>query len=414
MLSLPKSRLNFFLDRGVYLAILTYLAALAFSTALMEIACVVALLGWAVLKFERRQWKSLPVEKETFFFLAVFAMLSVISFFWSEFPKQSFRGIFKVLKQVLLFWMVTETLNTPARQKTAFRVLTFVFIGLGLDGAWQYVFGKDLIRHIAFEPASSGPRISASFHNYGLLASFVISFLPPLVSRFERSAAWTQKLGASLATALGLLLLFWTRLRGAWVALFGGICFFLWNSKKRMYLALVLLAALGGLFALPRSMVIHLDSQGKEQSLIERFYLWDRAIQVVKARPWTGTGINTYSVAHQKYDRTQSWRVKNYYAHNGYLQIAAETGLPSLFCLLTFFFLYFRGAFQTLRKIPEGMERRTLVGFLTGLVNFLILAVIDTIFHNPPAVMGFWFLMGWAAAYRNLLEPNRAVSSLED
>jgi len=161
------------------------------------------------------------------------------------------------------------------------------------------------------------------------------------------------------------------------------------------------LVAIGSVFFLPRSMVIHLDSEGKEQSFVERVYLWDRALQVIRARPWTGTGINTYSVAHQKYDQRQNWRVRNYYSHNGYLQIAAETGLPSLACLLAFLFFYFRRAIQSLREGSEGGAGRTLIGILTGLVNFLMLALVDTVFHNPQAVMGFWFLAGWGVAYQN-------------
>ena len=305
----------------------------------------------------------------------------------------------KVLQQVSLFWIAADALHTSERQRTAFRVLTFVFIGLGLDGIWQYAFGKDLIRQIAFEPASAGPRISACFKNYGLLASFVITFLPLLAINLERKTP-VHSLGNLAGSLLGCLLLFWTRLRGAWIAFVGGICFHIWNTKKRVYLLWVILAAGAILFFLPRSMVVHLDSESKEQSLIERFYLWDRAAQVILARPWTGTGINTYSVAHQEYDKRKNWRVRNYYAHNGYLQIAAETGLPSLFCLLAFLFLYFKETFAALKKIPEGLERRTLLAFLTGSVSFLILAVIDTIFHNPQTVMGFWFLLGWGAAYR--------------
>ena len=310
----------------------------------------------------------------------------------------------------MLFWVVAETLATRERQVTAFTVLTFVFIALGLDGIWQYVFGADLIRRIAFEPASAGPRISASFHNYGLLASFVVSFVPLLFARLEKRRGARHLFSLCLGIALGLLLLFWTRLRGAWIALLGGVLFFLWLDRKKVYVGLVMLAVAVGFLLLPKSMIIHLDAEGKEQSLVERFYLWDRAIQVIEARPWTGTGINTYAVAHQQYDRRHNWRVRNYYSHNGYLQIAAETGLPSLACFLAFLLFYFRGALGLLGRLPDGVEKRSLIGILSGMLNFLILGLIDTIFHNPQAIMGFWFLAGWGIAYQNVVAESRGVS----
>lgn len=402
MHSMPKSGLavDAFLDRWVYLCLLVLLASLCFSTALMEISFVAALIGWVILK-TKKGW-SVPCDKKMFWALAAFVSLSSISFFWSEFPKQSFRGILKVLKQFLVFWMVAESFQTTGRQQTAFQTLSYLFIFLGLDGAWQYVFGTDLIRRIPFESASSGPRISASLHNYGLLAAFVLTFWPLLFSRLEKRGGLAFLFRSSLGVVLGLLLLFWTRLRGAWLAFLGGVIFFLWNQKKKLYLVLLFCAATEAILLLPRSMVIHLDAERKEQSLVERFYLWDRAAEVIRARPWTGTGINTYAVAHQKYDRRQNWRVKNYYAHNGYLQMAAETGLPSLACFLTFLFFYFRKAFGFLKGATNEEEKRTLVGILTGLVNFLILSLIDTILHNPQSVMGFWFLAGWGMAYSNL------------
>ena len=391
-----------FLDKVTYFSVLIFLASLTWSTALMEIMSVTMLIGWGFLK-SKNGWK-LEIDKRVFYFLAAYVFLSTISFFWSEFPKQSFRGVFKILQHFFLFWIVAETLKTPERHRTASKILIYSFIILGVDGIWQYVFGKDLLRQIACEPASSGPRISATFKNYGLLASYLISFLPLLGALFKRGDERKKNWAVVTGVFLGLLLLFWTRLRGAWVAFLGGLFFGLWNRKKRVYVLFALLAICAVPFVLPRSMIIHLDSEGKEQSLVERYYLWDRALQVIEARPLTGTGINTYDVAHQKYDQRQNWRVRGYYAHNGYLQMAAETGLPSLFCFLGFIFFYFWRAFEILRKSTNANENCILLGFLTGMTSFLILGSIDTTLHNPHAVMAFWFLAAWGMAYLQVLK----------
>ena len=90
--------------------------------------------------------------------------------------------------------------------------------------------------------------------------------------------------------------------------------------------------------------------------------------------------------------------MRNYYAHNGYLQIAAETGLPALACFLAFLFFYFRNGFRFLVGDSGGIEKRSLTGVLAGMLSFLILGAIDTIFHNTQSVMGFWFLAGWGLA----------------
>ncbi|MBI3313821.1 MAG: O-antigen ligase family protein [Candidatus Omnitrophica bacterium] len=148
---------------------------------------------------------------------------------------------------------------------------------------------------------------------------------------------------------------------------------------------------------IPRSTLIHLDAEGKEQSLVERYYLWDRAISVIKARPLTGTGINTYTKVHPKYDRTQNWRVRNYYAHNGYLQLAAEIGVFGLLAFLIFLGIFF---IQGLRAGNfSDWDGQLRFGLLMGTLNFLIFVMADTVLHNPQPVMTFWFLLGLHRAY---------------
>ena len=152
-------------------------------------------------------------------------------------------------------------------------------------------------------------------------------------------------------------------------------------------------------------MLIHLDADRKEQSLVERYYLWDRAISVIKAKPLTGTGINTYAVAHQRYDTTKNWRVRNYYAHNGYLQLAAETGLPGLFLFLAFLIYQFVWSYRRLAQKKAAGEVTGYwipLGLLTSMAGFLVFAFVDTVLHNEQSAMTFWYLAGLQSAYLSL------------
>jgi len=142
-------------------------------------------------------------------------------------------------------------------------------------------------------------------------------------------------------------------------------------------------------------------TQSMEGSASGRIRIWRGAIAMIKDRPLFGHGPNTFMTVFQGY-RSNAVSLPTY-AHNCYLQIAAETGLPSLACFLAFLFFYFRNGLLFLRKEGQTIRARELLGVLSGLLNFLILGMIDTIFHNPQVVMGFWFLAGWGIACQNRL-----------
>jgi O-antigen ligase len=176
-------------------------------------------------------------------------------------------------------------------------------------------------------------------------------------------------------------------------------------------LGIALLLCLALLAIAPRGVIIHQDAQGKEQSIVERFELWKRALDVIEAKPWTGTGINTYNVAHEKYDKEQNWRVRGYYAHNGYLQLTAEIGLPGIFFFLFFLFMFFKRSLQTAHQVRGSPEEYIQLGFLIGLLAFLIYAAADNNLQSPPSLMFFWFLAGVLMARQSASRPEVTSSA---
>ncbi len=389
-----------------FYSLCAFWAALTFSNALTEITFVVSLVFWICYQLQRPSLILGPLPKSVWIPLAGFIILCLFSLLWSEYPKQSVRGIFKWLQQIMVFFMVIDIFRDE-KSLSRFEVVFFGVLVLAVaNGFYQYFIGKDFLRGFERHASNAGFRISGSFKTYGQLGAYLISTLPFLAALWRVPAqsknVWWRSLLLGILLIAGLVVLFWTRSRGAFVAFGTGVIFFLFLKRKFIYLFLLMLAIGGAFFVLPKGMIIHMDIHGKEQSLVERYYLWDRAIQVIRAKPWGGTGINTYSAAHNKYDRTQNWRVRTYYAHNGYLQLAAETGLPSLFLFLFFLFQYF---YQSLKKL-KGIESRDIraasAGLLVGVFNFLVLCLVDTDLHNPQPVMIFWFLLGIAWSYQTV------------
>lgn len=404
------------LDKGNVLptlilgSLFTLWAALTFSNALVEISSSMALILWLVQGYVTKTWIPKNVPKDMLFYLLAFTAWSVLSIVWSEYPEKSVRGALKILQQVFIFLTV---LGTFRREKDVDRFERFVLLFFAViifDCFYQYHFGKDLFRQWPGDPSAAGFRVTGPFGTYGKLGAHLTLVLPFIffVGLYFRNhlKSWNLWYVASLQTFMGGLVLFLTRSRGAILALVLGT-FITLIFRKKFIVAAFLSASLGlSYLVLPHNMIVHLDREGKEQSVTERFYLWDRALHVISAKPLLGTGINTYAAAHQQYDKTQNWRVRGYYAHNGYLQTAAETGIPSLILFVLFLFSYFFHSFRELlilRKTKTNPHQYLArLGLLTGILNFLIFAFVDTLLHNPQPAITFWYLLGLQLAYRNI------------
>lgn len=384
-----------------FYALMSFWVALPFSKALMEIAFGVALTAW-VLRFARRSQEQTDRPPAFLLFLLTgYTILSVLSVFWSEFRAVSVRGIFKVLEQVLVCAMTFDLLQEPKRFRRFYKIFAVAFAVILADAVWQYVWGWDFIRFFKAQEADAGRRVVGSFYSYGLLAAYLLMTIPMAFSAvWGRSAEFFSKKvrwGYWGLVLLGGMVLYWTRSRGAFASLGLGVLIFLAGIRRWKWL--IAFGIFGLLFVIfaPPNMIIHRNIEAKEQSVVERYYLWDRAIQVIRAKPWTGTGINTYAKAHQKYDKTQNWRVRDYYAHNGYLQMAAETGIPSVVFFLAFLGVLLVHILKT-AQAADPADRGLLWGFAVSILNFMIFGAVDTVFHNPQSILMFWFVLGTAGA----------------
>lgn len=146
--------------------------------------------------------------------------------------------------------------------------------------------------------------------------------------------------------ALGLLLiaatLFATESRGAiltWLLL---LPFALWagfraTRNKRAVLAVLVIALAGylgaanllGLGIGHRTLNLEHDA-----STSARLLLWKSAAEIVKDHPLTGTGWGTFVAQYPAYRDPRENTTAGFYAHNDYVQLATEGGIPALILML--------------------------------------------------------------------------------
>lgn len=381
-----------------FFSLATLWASFAFSPALVEITSIAALVGWlGWKKFSEEPCR--PFPRALLIPLGLYLAFTLISVVFSEYPSKSFRGVFKVLQQLMIFFLSAEVFARENKKRFFEKALVLIALVVMADGFFQYFAGFDFLRFRAPEASGAGVRLSAGFGTYGKFAAYLICVIPVLAVLGFFYVRQNRLFAAlSFVTTLGFLgLLFFTRSRGAFVGFFAGIFLTFLFARKFRLLFFLIIAAGAVIVMLPHNMVIHLDAERKEQSIVERYYLWDRAWHVIKAKPLTGTGINTYAAAHQKYDVTNNWRVRDYYAHNGYLQMAAEIGVPGVLSFLAFLVILLAGGFRAWRRFAQ--QGVLVLGLLASVLSFMVFAGVDTLLHSSQPVIMFWFLCGLLASY---------------
>lgn len=191
---------------------------------------------------------------------------------------------------------------------------------------------------------------------------------------------WTHSRGALLGFSAGLvlLLLVYGRTRGVWIKAGFGLTVF----------AALLLAQKGHLLQ-----VLSFSDIGSR----ERVVMWQVAWRMIQAKPVMGVGLNTFMFNYASYaGNPNDWPA---YAHNCFLQVAAETGVFGLLAFCAFLVCWFAVCWRSLKSVSSGHlpeDVSLLAGAVAGVVGFLVQSAFDTNLYVLRQATLFWTLAGVA------------------
>lgn len=251
-----------------------------------------------------------------------------------------------------------------------------------------------------------------SFANYNDLAAYAIlalalsAFL--LAGRFPR---WVR-IAALLSTGGLALLVIITQSRGAFIGLVLAFGFMLVRSRSRARLIKIgALAALGIVLVAPGAVwdrfsrmkfLFDTDTIGEADSSAEqRFVLLQIATAIAREHMLAGVGLGAYAEAHAMYaEERQEWQLGrgNRDAHNMYVSLAAETGLPGLALFLGMLGTSLLRALRTERALRQSfpLEAEQLRILRFGLIAYLIAAIFGS-FHRA-SFLYLYLAVLWSAS----------------
>ena len=123
----------------------------------------------------------------------------------------------------------------------------------------------------------------------------------------------------------------------------------------------------------------------------ERPQWWRTSLQMIQKYPLTGIGLGRFRYEYQHSGSDEQYYTP-YHAHNIYLHIATEQGIPSLLLFLWMVTIICRQVF-VMRKTNDLWRMGVFMGASGFLISALIYGLADNILHQRTVLL-FYFIIG--------------------
>ena len=123
----------------------------------------------------------------------------------------------------------------------------------------------------------------------------------------------------------------------------------------------------------------------------ERPQWWQMSLQLIRQYPLTGIGLGRFRYEYQHNGPPEQYDTP-YHAHNIYLHIAVEHGIPSLLLFLWMVVIICQQVFG-IRRGNDFWSMGTFIGASGFLISVLVYGLADNILHQRTVLL-FWFIIG--------------------
>lgn len=334
-----------------------------------------------------------------------FLVLSTISTFLASDFNLAFLGLIRVFSIVWIYFAARQLFRNKKIQKYFQKLVLAFLLFFGFIGIGQFIsqqplglFLEDSTAFRAFGYTTTEGdflyRVSGLTGHPTFFASF-LSLLLPVGLGFSFSFIEKRKFKnlyfiiSVIAALFGLIAVFGTFSRSAWIALGVSILFFVWKIyKKKKKSVFKLLVPIG----LPVLLVLLFFSPLFISRLVSFKHIWTlgsgrvrldligQSWQMIKAFPLFGVGLNHFTRIMNLQDLPPELKGFMYPVHNTFLLFLTETGVLAG---LVFILFVVRNLYRTFGKSFRNWIN---FGLWIGAFTFLINGQFHTLFNQDPSL----------------------------
>lgn len=337
--------------------------------------------------------------------------MSGITLMVTALPQKTYPQVLRLLVGIGLFYSVVNWARTLPRLKRLYDLISLVGCLLAIVGM---VNTRWITHKLPLIPESfyqKLPILTSDTIHPGVLAYNLAILLPiiiaiPLYNWKELTRA--QRINIVLIGIIVSSVLVITQTRGSLLAIACALSLLIILRWRRGILAILVVAILGAVLLsyltsseLISSQAIFTDSSEKLSGRIE---IWSRALSMIADFPYSGIGMGLYAdLADSLYPFFINARGTVPHAHNLFLQIAVDLGIPGLISWLSIFLIVIAtsGKIILSNLHSEGVisaEKRWYSGFAAGVLASQVALVVNGISDSvvwgmvkpAPILWGIW------------------------
>jgi O-antigen ligase len=350
--------------------------------------------------------------------IVAFLLLAAISFFFSQDISRSLRKMLFLLSLFPVYFVALFFFSQKENTRKILAALVFgaslaAFVAIvqfaaqffvGIDSVYAFFakqasfflgnsFSKTVLAHPSWLVNSSGityMRAFAFFPDPHMFSYYMGMLIPFSIALWTTSSSYKKLFFVSSSLLIIADILSFTR--GSYVALISGclmaLPFATKHAAKRLIFAATFLSIL--FFAIPHSPISQRFASSfnpDEGSNTERMNNWQQALSIIVANPM-GIGIGNYSLA---INPNVAYRTP-IYAHNLYLDIAAELGVAAVAIFIAILYLTFSNF------IKAGKENALFVAGISSMTIFAVHSLVETPLYSVHVLTLFLIIAAFAAA----------------
>jgi putative inorganic carbon (hco3(-)) transporter len=301
----------------------------------------------------------------------------------------------RVASTFVLYLVVIQAFRSKRSLKRLVYAILFSSIIPLTVGAYQALNGAG---SLAVTAGGQFERIFGTFGHPNSFGFYLVLVLTIAIPLFIENTAAAKKIPLALLIAACSIMLILTFARGAWIGMVVAlIVMALIRYRKMFYWLPVVIIAAVILFPQIVSRFQDVVKGGEATgSFGWRLNFWDLGFfDLIRQRPLLGHGIGSFPFF-QGND-----------AHNDYLRLAVEVGIPGLLLYLTTLYVVGKTTWQAIKKLIDPFDIAIAVSFLSLLAAYLVMSIADNLVKGMAMQWYFWVLA--AVVLRTILNRRKEI-----